>query len=324
MALLAKDEVQQVVAQWVSRQQTADCTIAIEGPLFDSGLSSVYRMSWGGAPFPIAIKVFAQGQESGRLFKALQNASELLDEASDFTVPRAVGHLPQHNIVLMEWIDGSTIASLIKRPGCTTEQASTYLNRAGEWLGRLHSARIFDDRPLELDYLIERVDELSHQLPQQGVRGTVASRALNKLRLSASAVAGVPVVRCWSHGDFKPMNILVSGRKTVGMDLESVSSSPSIEDIAHFLNHLYARVYYVPLSWVKPRRVTVLEESFLTGYQTRMPMPPELPLNWLRVLSAIRMWAQIERTGSSLLRSLYAYDLCGALLEYLARSLGER
>lgn len=127
----------------------------------------------------------------------------------------------------------------LKRQGMTSlaKVTTQSLYAAGRWLRLLHDAcprgytDLAPDTERKLGYLEETYAKALR-------RDRTASVVYARLTDRAAVVRSTPLRSSWSHGDFKPENVLYDGHKCVGIDTQLEHYSVFAYDLASFLNHL--------------------------------------------------------------------------------------
>jgi len=89
--------------------------------------------------------------------------------------------------------------------------------------------------------------------------------AFTRLRASADAVGLPPLRVSWTHGDFKPENVLYDGRRIILLDTRLDIRGAVVYDLASFLNHVQIAACS---SRSGPLRTNnqLIEAAFLSGY----------------------------------------------------------
>jgi aminoglycoside phosphotransferase (APT) family kinase protein len=144
----------------------------------------------------------------------------------------------EHGLVVTSWIDGPSLPTWLLR--ASASDGRLMIHQAGAWLARLHRAMGVEYRPLPIGGILGRLEqEIAEEAPPR----RVVNRALALLHSGAQEVAENPVPWACSHGDFKPRNLIVRDGQLVGIDFDLVNTAPTLNDVAHFLNHLQLLFY---------------------------------------------------------------------------------
>lgn len=146
---------------------------------------------------------------------------------------------------LVECVDGAIIVTqacdgvdLLRRLRAgDVEDARGLLRAAGTLLRSLHdcSPRGVGLQPLEVD---ERLEFLA-QTYGAALQDAGARRACAVLTERAGDLRGQPVRSSWSHGDFKPENVLVDGHRCILLDTHLRHTGAIVYDLAAFLDHVW-------------------------------------------------------------------------------------
>lgn len=117
--------------------------------------------------------------------------------------------------------------------------------------------------------------------------------ALERHGVSLSALR---LTTTWSHGDFKPENVLFGGHKFVIMDTTLEGTGPAVYDVASFLNHLL----------ISGKRNTVCklcggyqqaEQEFLDGYGG-VGEEELTALRWAQLYFMLHYWGRYRKRGA--------------------------
>jgi hypothetical protein len=117
-------------------------------------------------------------------------------------------------------------------------------------------------------------------------------RGLSLLRADVPLLATQPVPWSSHYGDFKPANLIVREGRLVGIDLELLLAAPTVNDAAHFLNHLQLG-FYSPRAMPRWRESSKLTEQFCRGYADAAgELLPHRLLLWQRLYNAMYLMTQ--------------------------------
>ena len=146
-------------------------------------------------------------------------------------------------------------------------------------------------------------------------------RALSLLHGAVPLLATQPVPWSRHYGDFKPANLIVREGRLVGIDLELLIVTPTVNDAAHFLNHVQLKCYS-PRAIMRRHGSSKLTELFCQGYSDAAgePLPHRLLL-WQRLYNAMWLMTQHRKWSRSPVAwpmRLAQRHLVGALCNTLA------
>ena len=240
-----------------------------------------------------------------------------------FTVVRAIDHLPEQRVFLMEDVPHPTLRDLLAGPARLTpagrRRIAAAVQNAGAWLREFHGLAVGDDASPPLRSSPAAVEEALRG-HAAFVVAAAADRAVSAA-IAAGALTDPLPVGLW-HADFAPRNVFVTPQGAVaGFDMAARRRVPVYEDIAVFLVNLRggrARKL-AGLAPRPPRGRGAAGRRFLAGYFGGGPVP-ERALAIFSLLAALDEWGRLEVEASGLgraaaLRALRAEvaGLCAAL-----------
>jgi Ser/Thr protein kinase RdoA (MazF antagonist) len=182
---------------------------------------------------------------------------------------------------------------------CTAAQAQQLVGRAGHWLKIFHSSHVLPRGYLDVD---EKLAVTRHIERDRGVRDRVFRRAVTVLRTTARAAATMPLARSWLHGDFKSDNLMISGSRTVGIDIHLRHENAVVYDLAPFLNYIDLRLCH-PSGWKLLHSRERLHAAFLRTYFAATPEDVALPLAWVRLYLLLAEWYTAHSNAGSTFRA---------------------
>lgn len=190
---------------------------------------------------------------------------------------------------------------------------------AGTWLRRLHDCSP-DGGSFETFDVADKLDTLADRYGATLDHARGPTAAWNALKDHADAVARQPVRVTWSHGDFKPDNMLCDGRTYVGLDIHLQFRAPVVLDIASFLDHAWLDGQGL-VSARSKHQFQELEQSFLLGYG-KLVAQDMVALRWAELYFALSYVGRSWLRGP--LRALHANARVGPLVRTLAERLREQ
>lgn len=229
-----------------------------------------------------------------RQYEALLRVSRAMGEGAELSVPRPYLVCEETGMLAAEWISGTSMTHLLLAFGINEARAQELMERAGRWLGRFHACHELPPARLDVDDKLNFIDELN---ATRAVSDRLFLRALNRLRDSASAAASIMGARSWVHGDFKTDNLILSGSRTIGIDIHLRNENAVIYDLASFLNHLELCLYH-PRGWRLFRSRQLLHDTFLAGYLGGSHDPGAMSLAWVQLYMLLGPWSTASAHGS--------------------------
>lgn len=228
--------------------------------------------------------------------------------------PLACFKVAGHAALVTRWFEGRNAIHYGRNAG-SADLVIVYRS-AGLLLRKLHDAFALDDRMRPLDaeskvaYLLDRY--------AKHLRGhRTGTRALRILRNTMSEVTVSKLEWSWTHGDFKPENILYDGQKVVILDTQLNVRGASVYDIAPFLDHTLLAGRTFGNRTIR-NNYTLLEREFLAGYGG-LNEGEMAALRWAQLYFMLCYLGRYRRGG--IVASAYAQYKVAPLLDRLACEL---
>jgi hypothetical protein len=259
----------------------------VEGPIVRGERSAIYRATCPGFQRPLFIKrPFESGRTVRSQYDALDLARERLRGRHGLLVPHAYPYLLDDGLIMMDWFAAVTAGQLLNSPATPASRVVAAVERTGEWLRAFHG-----EGPQELSHV--QVDQLlGHTIGLAEGCGSAAAAGrfgdfLQLLVRTAPQVRELSVPASYSHGDFKPDNVLIDGPRVIAIDIARVFKAPVVYDLAHFLVHLDLHLLH-PAGWrLLPRRRR-LHAAFLRGYRLGLTHSQAVALSWLALQRSLQ------------------------------------
>jgi aminoglycoside phosphotransferase (APT) family kinase protein len=313
----------QQVRRWLAESgQIADCLVT--GPLAAGENSRLfYAERRDGAP-PIAVKVCVRPhsdeldpESARRQYETLLRVHRAMGEQSELSVPRPYLVLPEVALLVTQWIAGKSITRLVFSWRCNPTRARDLVARGARWLKRFHACHALTAGPLDVEAKVAFIAKMEAAQP---LHDPLFLDAVSRLRTSAGAAAGVTLERSWVHGDFTADNVMVSGTRTLGLDMDIRHENTVLHDLAPFLNHLELRAFH-PSGWPRSLSSVALREAFLENYVGRGSAAIAVPLAWLRLYMILQGWMTARRKARSALRTRFVDLTYRTVASRLTRTL---
>ncbi len=306
MPPLTSDEVRQWLQEICQRELGAgseECFV--RGPSVVRNNSRLFYAECMAFPSPIAVKVClkthtrqADPDSAHRQYDALHRVSLAMGIDTEFSAPRPYLVQADDGLLAMEWVSGVSMTDLVFSWRCSLARARQLVARGGRWLKRFHASHALAPGRLDIEDKLAFVAEMESS---GAISDRVFIRALRQLRESAKAAAAVTLSRSWIHGDFKTDNLIVSGARTMGIDIQLRHEGPVIYDLAPFLNHLELRLCH-PGGWRLFDSQALLHETFLANYLEGRNDAIAGPLTWIRLYMILAQWHTARTHSGSWLR----------------------
>lgn len=301
------------------------CRVA--GPVAARDNSRLFYAECSGSASPMAVKLCLKPRSDEldpdtalHQHDTLLRVHRAMGERSDLSVPKPLLVIPEYGLVATEWIAGKNLAMLLFSWGCGFARARDLVSGAGRWLRRFHACRVLAPGRLDAHEKLAFVSKLAAAHP---VDDPIFQQALTTLRASADAAARPTLERSWVHGDFTADNVMVSGARTLGIDVDVRHENTVIHDLAPFLNHLELRALH-PGGWLRAFSLPSLRGLFLHSYFDKKTEEVAVPLAWLRLCMLLQTWISARRKAGSPLRARFADLSHRAVVSRVAGGLGAR
>jgi aminoglycoside phosphotransferase (APT) family kinase protein len=201
-------------------------------------------------------------EDRADLFQAMRAVARAgFGPEAEFSIPQAFAYLPALRVRLEEKVDGPSVNDLIEtgRP----DEWITAAERCGEWLGRFHRAAPRPENGRDL------VAKLAHNRDAVTHMPSLRSKAKALLaRLEALVPLAAPVMRCAGHGSYIPNHVILSGPRTIVIDLDDYDAADPSRDVAWFLVSLQRRAIQRLDS---PHALDDAAQAFLGAYRASGP-----------------------------------------------------
>ncbi len=289
----------------------------IEGPLAVDGTARIYRLTAGPDRRRFAAKLCQDPADAKRQFAALTRAAAAMHGPQDdgLRVPCPLALAEAEGLLVMEWIDGRSLADLLRTPTIRPAAVLDGAARAGAWLARYHAIGPVEAAPFDHAAALGRLEEVLDGLGADDALPAVVLAWLGRLRRAAGNGGRPDLPVRLHHGDFKPANVLLTCDAVYGIDVHGQYRSSVAQDIVHFLVDMELACLH-PLGWrLLPWR-RALVRRFLAGYDIGRWPGLDAVVAWLRLHEIARTWASFQAEWPAGGRRAYA----AACLRLLARA----
>lgn len=223
---------------------------------YKPGRRFVTRLDLDGQPQAILKLHSEQGYAQSR------RAAKSLGSLAEICTARPIGHSDRHRAILLEWLCGESLATLIdenRLPNDATREV-------GRLLARLHAQQTtkLPHRNIaeEARELLRGAEDLSAILPS-------LERLLEKVSQACAAqLSQLPKVAAPIHGDCHPQQIIVDETKISIIDFDSAALGHPASDLGNYLAHVQREVLH--------KKITAslgdqLAEELIAGYVEQSP-----------------------------------------------------
>jgi aminoglycoside phosphotransferase len=176
------------------------------------------------------------------------------------SIPRPLAYLPSWRVLLEEKVAGSSTKDILLHG--SPEQRIAAAARCGEWLARFHAAAPRRGRATDPRGELSRFRQWADSVGRFGEPFTTKSEQLFR-KLERAVPALDDVACCAGHGSYMPEHVLLSGDRTVVIDLDECDVADPGRDLAWFVVSLQrlALVHFGSLQALDPAA-----ERFLAAY----------------------------------------------------------
>lgn len=203
------------------------------------------------------VKVYPGG---GRAIKAMAAMTSLHAQSTALgvTVPKPVGQFG--DLVLMERLEGESMKRSLS--GAALTDARPMVARAAEALAALHRMHVQASRVRTFEREIDAVRSRAEKL-REAAPGFVR-RVQGLIDQLAAIDRGYVGEWCYTHGDFKPAQILVHGDRVSVVDFDHADVGDPALDVGKFMAELYKESLDAGRASARD-----LADCFLSAYQVR-------------------------------------------------------
>lgn len=300
--------------------------IVIRGPVATRMASRLFYVECDDFPTAAAVKfclhrhtLTPDVDAAHRQHDALRIISEAMGSDQKYAVPKPYLLQPEAGLIAFEWIEGPIMTDMLLAWGCGAADAEKLMIRAGYWLKHFHEGHALSADRVDTE---GKLSAAFAEAKTTVLTDSVFGQAIGVLKDTAHRVHTAPIPRSWMHGDFKTDNLMVSGSRTIGIDVHLRYENVIVYDLAPFLNHLELVLYH-PRGWRHMLRRERLFSAFLNAYSDAPAEGYAGPLNWVRLYMLLMEWSTAARHTSSILRSQFSRMCYRAVAARLARTLLE-
>jgi tRNA A-37 threonylcarbamoyl transferase component Bud32 len=299
------------IAQWLEGSAFAGHTITNcrTTPVAVRENSLLFYSECTGLPSPALVKICLNAGTGApdrdaavEQYDAVRRVHDAMPAGSVVSVPEPYLVRREAGLVAMEWIPGDSMSTVLSSWRCSAATALDCMVRCATWLRAFHDAGGCTPGHLDVQQRLLRVDEMESR---RAVPDPVFRNGVHQLRVTAGAAAERVLPRAWIHGDFKADNMILSGPRTIGIDLHLRDENAVVYDLASFLNNLALRLFE-PTGWSLARSHGRLRSTFVSTYFGSPGKDMLLPLKWVQLFMLLYRWHSARRRAW---RSAYV-DYC--------------
>lgn len=238
------------------------------------------------------IKIFDTSSDEKRIFFDCE--AELLEKLSQHELASSVPMTPAvrlahppTGVLVMEWLDGTSLKSDLMIANYRSERRNRLLRMSAQWLRKFHEASGIQRKPVDALAMLHEmqagIDKLSDRQQEQLRADNTTARAVDLLRERAASINGTLSEWGLHHRDFTPSNLIVSpkGEAVRGFDFgKATDVAPVSFDLATFT----LRAWDISAALMLKRtragdlRLSGIMDAVLNGYD---PDLSESDRNWI-------------------------------------------
>ncbi len=213
-----------------------------------------------GGPFQQVLfaKVYDDAAELETVHAAMRCLTALHENLRAAT---PIGRVAKPRILLQNALQGCSLEELLD-----DSHADPMIVRCATAIAAVHGSSITVRRRRDL---LEELDELSQWARDLGTADALLSSAMASLvesLLQCADVVKTLNVNCFTHGDFKPNQILVDGEQPGLLDFDGCAMSDPALDVATFVSTLRQIAARRACSERECEKLRLLEEAFVRQY----------------------------------------------------------
>lgn len=261
----------------------------------------VARLDLRGKPCGV-LKIHAQAE-----FEPINRATKRLHSIQAICAPQTLGYSNRHRAVLLSWLAGESLTSLLSNPS----QAVEALALVGATLAKLHGERVTkiplrsrQEDSAEIDNLRNTFSFLTAELSDTRNR---------QVQQCSQAICDLSDKLVTTHGDFHLKQSILQQNSAALIDLDSLALGNASYDVGNFLAHLDRELIVGNFT---AEQHDLYCESFLRSYvEARGELTPS-ELRVYRVAGLLKLAQEPFRLRLShwLLRTSQIMERCEELL----------
>ncbi len=233
---------------------------------------------------PINRAVTQRSNQAMVEFGVLSNLWKAFERIQDLTVPKPILLLPEHEVYVMEYVEGDMLVNYFRsvrhlQPRRSLHPLVRHYHQMGEWLRHFQSFTRSGYKGREgLGEVLERCSLVADRISKKKdgrIPPDFAPRILARLQQLGELITSDEVPCCGWHHDFGPWNMIVDKERLTVIDFLGYSIGPAAMDPIKVLISLHDESVYLTNS---KNRILKLRENFLAGYAPVPDVPSEVAL----------------------------------------------
>jgi aminoglycoside phosphotransferase (APT) family kinase protein len=152
---------------------------------------------------------------------------------AEYAIPRPIAYLRSAHVLVQEWIPGTRAIEIFMRDEAEPQREAA--RRCGAWLAHFHAKAPRQGRVAELDGLLKGIRYWAGEVQKAGEPlSSKADALLQKLEASVPS-AGYGSEPRPAHGSYMPDHVMLSGARTVTIDIDEYEMTDPARDLAWFI-----------------------------------------------------------------------------------------
>lgn len=236
------------------------------------------------------------------------------DDQFGTLVPLGYLELDGGGAMITRKFDGVDLAR--RASGLGPDGARKLFRPVGLLLRKLHDScpKGYQSRGLGVG---DKIEHLERTYGVQLSRDRIMRCICDRLVQEAERIDGFPLRATWSHGDFKPENVLCDGDRYLVLDTQLENYGAFVYDLASFLDHLLIGGNGISGSHIR-HCYQQAEEGLLAGYGG-VTQQELRALRWTQLYFMLCYWGRYRSRG--VVRGIYANRRIRPIAQNLATQL---
>lgn len=286
----------------------------ITGPVIQSRECDIYRAGASSLNLTLAIKDYHPGASRAtpeQQFSALERCHPAMTDLSpQLKVPKVFLVNAQHRLLVMEWIDGTSLLHHLWNPFNKKQLLTDRLHHVGAWLRKYHDLSQPESSQTKLKDLLKPFNK-NNSNPEGFYlsRSVFFQSVLEFFQGLEEEGTMLPTIDTIVHGDFTPANMLLADQKVYGLDIWGTMRRPIYHDVCRMIVYLGVAYpfYMVENLFTKQSLLTSKITCFIEGYGTDRLNPLSATFKIFLLIELLRRWRVIASRQDNLVTSVTNY-----------------
>lgn len=219
----------------------------ITGSAIEARECAVYKSISSDYHHAIAIKIYRNIQKntSEQQYEVLKRFSQLVNaQDNECFLPEVFGRLPEHGVILMEWIESPALERRLWRYFYSKQHVQSDISRTFKWLNSFHQLADPEKKSVDIDMYKHSLNQSikKHDLDKSLSNNSVFQTAKKCFTKIVEHHKNFKTNHAKLHGDFTPSNILIDNNRVTAIDLFGSNLLPIENDLS--LQFSYIAIEY--------------------------------------------------------------------------------